>query len=192
MSTPIIDDAAKVFATPKAYTDETKFHAALTHLRANAPVSWVDVDGYRPFWAITKHADIMEVERANTLFTNSPRPVLVTAEGDELQAGIGVKTLIHMDDPQHRDVRAIGANWFRPKAMRAMKVRIGRRTRAGRDSLIAVAAAAAGARAIRNSMGCPRPAASGSTASSRRRSSRSAETSWGERPSPPESSRARR
>ena len=124
MSTPIIDDAAKVFATPKAYTDETKFHAALTHLRANAPVSWVDVDGYRPFWAITKHADIMEIERANTLFTNSPRPVLVTAEGDELQAGIGVKTLIHMDDPQHRDVRAIGANWFRPKAMRAMKVRI--------------------------------------------------------------------
>jgi cytochrome P450 len=124
VSTPIIDDAAKVFATPKAYTDETKFHAALTHLRANAPVSWVDVDGYRPFWAITKHADIMEMERANTLFTNSPRPVLVTAEGDELQAGIGVKTLIHMDDPQHRDVRAIGANWFRPKAMRAMKVRI--------------------------------------------------------------------
>jgi len=124
VSTPIIDDAAKVFATPKAYTDETKFHAALTHLRANAPVSCVDVDGYRPFWAITKHADIMEIERANTLFTNSPRPVLVTAEGDELQAGIGVKTLIHMDDPQHRDVRAIGANWFRPKAMRAMKVRI--------------------------------------------------------------------
>jgi len=29
-----------------------------------------------------------------------------------------------MDDPQHRDVRAIGANWFRPKAMRAMKARI--------------------------------------------------------------------
>jgi cytochrome P450 len=124
VSTPIIDDAAKVFATPKAYTDETKFHAALTHLRVNAPVSWVDVAGYRPFWAITKHADIMEIERANTSFTNSPRPVLVTAEGDELQAGIGVKTLIHMDDPQHRDVRAIGANWFRPKAMRAMKVRI--------------------------------------------------------------------
>ncbi len=124
MSTPIMDEAAKVFATPKAYTDEAKFHAALAHLRANAPVSWVEVPDYRPFWAITKHADIMEIERANTLFTNSPRPVLVTAEGDDIQAGIGVSTLIHMDDPQHRDVRAIGANWFRPKAMRAMKVRI--------------------------------------------------------------------
>jgi cytochrome P450 len=124
VTTRIIDEAAKVFATPKAYTDEANLHVALAHLRAHAPVSWVDAPGYRPFWAITKHADIMEIERANTLFTNSPRPVLVTAEGDELQAGIGVSTLIHMDDPQHRDVRAIGANWFRPKAMRAMKVRI--------------------------------------------------------------------
>ncbi|WP_084792264.1 cytochrome P450 [Mycobacterium sp. E136] len=119
-----MDEAAKVFATPLAYTDEAKLHASLTHLRANAPVSWVEVPNYNPFWAITKHADIMEIERANDVFTNSPRPVLTTAQGDEQQAAIGVKTLIHMDDPQHRDFRAIGANWFRPKAMRDLKVRI--------------------------------------------------------------------
>ena len=124
MSTRIMDEAAKVFADPTSYADESKLHAALSHLRANAPVSWVDVPDYRPFWAITKHADIMEIERANTLFTNSPRPVLVTAEGDEQQAAIGVSTLIHMDDPEHRAVRAIGADWFRPKAMRALKLRI--------------------------------------------------------------------
>jgi cytochrome P450 len=29
-----------------------------------------------------------------------------------------------MDDPQHRVVRAIDADWLRPKAMRALKVRI--------------------------------------------------------------------
>ncbi|MFC7672348.1 cytochrome P450 [Mycolicibacterium sp. GCM10028919] len=123
MSTPTMDDAAKVLADPSAYTDEVGLHRALTHLRATAPVSWVDVGNYAPFWAITKHADIMEIERANDVFTNSPRPVLVTREGDEQQAAVGIKTLIHMDDPQHRDVRAIGANWFRPKAMRALKDR---------------------------------------------------------------------
>src|ERR1700757_4705188 len=37
---------------------------------------------------------------------------------------MGVRTLIHMDDPQHRVVRAIGADWFRPKAMRALKERV--------------------------------------------------------------------
>jgi cytochrome P450 len=124
MSTPTMDDAAKVFADPQAYTDEPKLHAALTHLRANAPVSRVEVPHYRPFWAITKHADIMDIERNNALFTNWPRPVLTTTEGDELQAAAGVRTLIHLDDPQHRVVRAIGADWFRPKAMRALKIRV--------------------------------------------------------------------
>ena len=84
-----MDEAARLLADPKAYADEPRLHAALTHLRATAPVSWVEVDGYRPFWAITKHADVMAIERANTMFTNSPRPVLMTAESDELQAGGG-------------------------------------------------------------------------------------------------------
>ncbi|WP_041313771.1 cytochrome P450 [Mycobacterium sp. JS623] len=119
-----MDEAARVFADPLAYTDEPKLHAALTHLRANNPVAWVDVPSYRPFWAITKHADIMAIERDNALFTNSPRPVLLTEEADEQQAAIGISTLIHMDDPQHRVVRAIGGDWFRPKAMRALKVRV--------------------------------------------------------------------
>jgi cytochrome P450 len=47
----------------------------------------------------------------------------MTEEADAQQAAVGINTLIHMDDPQHRVVRAIGADWFRPKAMRALKVR---------------------------------------------------------------------
>jgi cytochrome P450 len=129
MSTPTMDDAAKVLADPTAYADDDRLHAALTHLRANNPVAWVDNRPYRPFWAITKHADIMAIERDNELFISEPRPVLVTAEGDDiakaqLEAGMGLRTLIHMDDPHHRKVRAIGADWFRPKAMRDLKVRV--------------------------------------------------------------------
>ena len=138
MSTTTQDDARKVFADPLAYTDEKRLHAALAQLRASAPVSWVEVDGYRPFWAITKHADIMDIERNNTLFTNWPRPVLTNAEGDELQANAGVRTLIHMDGPQHRVVRAIGADWFRPKAMRAMKMRIDELAKIYVDKMMAV------------------------------------------------------
>ena len=138
MTTPTMDDAAKVLADPLAYADEPKLHAALTHLRANAPVSWVEVPNYRPFWAITKHADIMDIERDNVLFTNWPRPVLTTTEGDELQANAGVRTLIHLDDPQHRVVRAIGADWFRPKAMRALKVRVDELARNYVDKMMAV------------------------------------------------------
>lgn len=124
MTVRIADEAGKVFADPSAYADEARLHAAMTHLRANAPVSWVDAEGYNPFWAITKHADIMAIERDNATFTNSPRPVLTTAEGDAQHAAMAISTLIHLDDPQHRKIRAIGADWFRPKAMRALKVRV--------------------------------------------------------------------
>ena len=71
----------------------------------------------------------MAVERDNELFISGPRPLLMPAEGDDVMkqqqdAGIGLRTLIHMDDPHHRDVRKIGADWFRPKAMRDLKVRV--------------------------------------------------------------------
>ncbi len=138
MSTPTMDDAGKVLADPHAYTDESRLHAALAHLRANAPVCRVEVPNYQPFWAITKHADIMDIERNNTVFTNWPRPVLTTTVGDELQAAAGVRTLIHLDDPQHRVVRAIGADWFRPKAMRALKVRVDELAKNYVDKMLAV------------------------------------------------------
>lgn len=129
MSAPIIDQAARVFADPTAYADEPRLHAALTHLRANAPVSLVDVRPYRPFWAVTRHADILDIERDNLLWVNEPRPVLAPADADDLQrslldSGMGLRTLIHMDDPHHHKMRAIVSDWFRPKAMRAMKARI--------------------------------------------------------------------
>jgi cytochrome P450 len=124
-----MDDAAKVLADPRAYADDDRLHAALTHLRASNPVAWVDNRPYRPFWAITKHADIMAIERDNELFISEPRPLLATAAVDDmskeqLEAGMGLRTLIHMDDPHHRKVRTIGADWFRPKAMRDLKVRV--------------------------------------------------------------------
>ncbi len=129
MTSSIVDDAAKVLAEPRAYADEPRLHAALAHLREHAPVSYVEVPDYRPFWAVTKHADVMAIERDNELWINAPRPMLQTAATDDLSAanlaaGGGLRTLIHMDDPLHRDIRKIGADWFRPKAMRALKTRV--------------------------------------------------------------------
>ncbi|MCX4096792.1 cytochrome P450 [Nocardia sp. alder85J] len=113
-----------MLADPRAYTDEARLHEVLTGLRAERPITRVDVPGYHPFWAVTRHADISAISRANTVFTNWPRPVLLTAQAEEMQIGAGVRTLIHMDDPQHRVVRAIATDWFRPAALKAVQDRI--------------------------------------------------------------------
>jgi cytochrome P450 len=124
-----VTEAGLALTDPSAYADEARLHEALELLRREAPVHWVEAAGFAPFWAITRHADIMEIERNHPLFHNAPRPLLQTAEMDAVQRqreadGIGLRTLIHMDDPQHRVVRAIGADWFRPRAMRAMEERV--------------------------------------------------------------------
>lgn len=128
MSTPTIDHA-KVLADPTAYADEPRLHAALGQLRTNRPVAYVDTPLYRPFYAITKHADVMAIERADGLWVNAPRALLAPAVIDELErsrreAGAGFRTLISMDGPDHRVMRAVGADWFRPKALRGMQERI--------------------------------------------------------------------
>jgi len=124
-----VTEAGFALADPAVYADEARLHEALTLLRRKAPVHRVRAPGFAPFWAITRHADIMEIERDNSLFINAPRPLLQTVEMDAMAKqreaeGTALRTLIHMDDPQHRVVRAIGADWFRPRAMRAMEVRV--------------------------------------------------------------------
>ena len=71
-----VNDAGKVFVDPTAYAEEDRFHQAAALLRRASPVHWVDEQGYRPFWAITRHADVMEIERDNYRFLSAPRPLL--------------------------------------------------------------------------------------------------------------------
>ncbi|WP_026416703.1 cytochrome P450 [Actinomadura oligospora] len=119
------DEAGRTLADPAAHADESRFHSAARILRRDDPVRWVEPDGYAPFWAVTRHADVLEVERRDTVFRNAPRLVLGTAEYDAMRAGGGgARTIAHMDGPEHRAVRAIGASWFKPRAMRALEARV--------------------------------------------------------------------
>ncbi|MFG2018465.1 cytochrome P450 [Actinomadura geliboluensis] len=124
-----VAEAGLDLADPNAYADDRRLHASLALLRRESPVHRVDAPAYEPFWAITRHEDVLEVERNHQIFLNAPRPLLGTTEFDRLnrqraEQGIALRTLIHMDDPDHRVIRAIGADWFRPRAMRALEPRI--------------------------------------------------------------------
>lgn len=120
------DEAGKVFVDASAYAQEERFHEATTLLRREDPVHWVDEPGFRPFWALTRHADVMAVERDNSMFLSAPRPLLQPEEFDirEQETGRPIRTLIHMDEPDHRVYRAIASDWFRPRQMKALEERV--------------------------------------------------------------------
>jgi len=112
-----VKEAGQVFVDPVAYADEDYFHRACALLRREDPVHWVEGDGFYPFHAITKSADIFDIEARNQIFLNEPRPVLGRKEDDDRRRENGemLRTLIHVDDPEHRNLRGVTAEWFLPK-----------------------------------------------------------------------------
>jgi hypothetical protein len=104
--------------TPSLYADPAELHARYAQLRRENPVVWMDHPAYRPFWAVTRHADVLSISQNNQVFINAPRLVLIPRKAEEYQESIGmgrqksVRTIIDMDEPEHRKYRAVTQNWF--------------------------------------------------------------------------------
>jgi len=114
------DDA---LVNPAVYTDPAEIHALYAQLRAHDPVHWATPAGFRPFWAITRHADIIAVEKASDRFINRERTYLSPIEGEEwIRSMTGdshlFRTLVDLDDPEHRKLRQITTSWFQPGTLR--------------------------------------------------------------------------
>jgi cytochrome P450 len=103
-----------IFYDPRAYSDLDRWHAAAATIRREDPVLLVEPPGLAPFWAVTRHAHVVEVERQPERFWNTVNSVLDPSGGVErLRAtGADLKTLIHMDGTEHRDYRAITNDWM--------------------------------------------------------------------------------
>jgi cytochrome P450 len=111
---------ARIFVDRMAYADPDTWHACAERLRKRDPLPLVEVDGYVPFRAVTRHADLAEVERNHTLFWNTRDSVLLPrAQVEQSRAlGIDIKTLIHMDGAEHRSTRLLTNDWFKPANLR--------------------------------------------------------------------------
>lgn len=120
------DEAGLVFVTPDAYANETYFHEACRVLRAEDPVHLVEHEDFLPFHVITKHADVLEIELHNKEWENAPRPVVTTVVGEQHRQEHGdlLRTLIHMDDPDHRAYRTMTAEWFLPRNLAKLDARL--------------------------------------------------------------------
>jgi cytochrome P450 len=131
------EEAARVFADPDAYTDEAAFHRACTLLRREAPVQRVEADGFDPFYAVTRHADVMEAERNPAVFRNRPQPVLMDTETERIaKQARELATLVHVDDPEHRSYRAVTADWFQAGSLARLEFRIAELARRTVDRMV--------------------------------------------------------
>jgi len=119
IETDLPADIAATLVNPAAYADH-RIHDAYRWLRANNPLGVARVEGFDPFWVVTKHADIQTISRQNDLFHNADRPTTLTTRAFEervrkITGGPNlVRSLVQMDAPDHPKYRALTQAWFMP------------------------------------------------------------------------------
>jgi cytochrome P450 len=121
-----VEEAGLAFLTGATFQDEALFHAAASVLRRHDPIHWVEHPDFNPFHIVTKHADVLEIELHPAEFLNEPRAIMGTKEGDSMRAMQGhlVKSLVQMDDPEHRAHRGLVSDWFLPKNLSTLQGRL--------------------------------------------------------------------
>jgi cytochrome P450 len=115
-----------LFTDPNRFGDLDEWRREAMELHARGPIHRIEEPGFMPFWAVIGHDDVKEIERRPAEFTNEPLAILETDEALEIRAALGVdiRTLIHMDEPDHGKYRKLTSDWFKPATVRRLGERI--------------------------------------------------------------------
>ncbi len=114
---------------PLDLVDPTRFalrgypHDVWTHLRSEAPVAYIEPPGYPPFWAVTKHADIINVASQPQLFSSAQG---ITLDMDLSGLDVTPEMIVYLDPPRHGPMRQVANKKFLRSAVRARKEEIER------------------------------------------------------------------
>ncbi len=123
-------EIATALTDPKAYGEWNGLLDHFAWARQNAPLAVAEAAGFDPFWAVTRHADIMEISRNNKLFASGVRQTTLTQSvidqvvRSQIPDGHLVRSLVQMDAPDHMKYRLLTQTWFMPKNLRTLEDRI--------------------------------------------------------------------
>jgi cholest-4-en-3-one 26-monooxygenase len=109
---------------PVRYARNGYPHAVWTRLRAEAPVAHFAPPGYRPFWAITKHADIVHIASQPLRFSSAHGIML----GPARAVPVPSEMVVTLDPPRHGPMRRVASRRFTPRALKAQREEIERIT----------------------------------------------------------------
>jgi cytochrome P450 len=124
------------------YGSEEAREGAFALLRREAPVSFhaefepppqVPLPRGPGYWAITRHADVVEVSRRSDLFC-SGKGIQIPDLPEELNEFFG--SMIAMDDPRHARLRRIVSRGFTPRALAQIEADVKKRAAAVVDRVI--------------------------------------------------------
>jgi len=121
-----IDPTTLDCITPEHYQKNGYPHPEWTWLRNNDPVHWTETEYADPFWAVTKHADIVAIGKNPTDWIIEPRIAVFTREAPEEPL---TRHLLTMDPPDHGRYRNLISKWFTPRTVKVWEPKVQQATR---------------------------------------------------------------
>jgi cytochrome P450 len=107
---------------PDGYVDAAP-HDAFEYLRREHPVYWQDMPDGTGYWAVLKHADVVEVAREPQLYSAEVGGVVLEDMPAE-QLEQTKNMLLMMDPPRHSELRRNTAPSFKARSMARLEPRI--------------------------------------------------------------------
>jgi cytochrome P450 len=130
MTTSVTDHsaaAAELLSTPEAWADMNSWHQRMGEIRRETPVVRVETEGFVPFYAVLRHAEVTAIERDADLWLNTTYSVLGPEADKQRLIDSGLpepRTLVHLDGVDHRDHRQVANEWFKPGSVKKRQPRI--------------------------------------------------------------------
>lgn len=90
-------------------------HELWEKLRTHSPLQWFEGVGIKPFWAVTRHRDIVEIGLSPETYINAPR---IMADMEVRPNLVRSRHLLNMDGAEHDAYRAVLGPRFSLKALR--------------------------------------------------------------------------
>lgn len=115
MASGAIETEAFNLVHPDDYANHGYPHDLWRQMRAEEPVSYIERAPGIPYWAITKHADIVEISKQPERFVSGPR--LIIGHEPEMDNDFP-PTLIQLDPPKHGIYRQLVSKRFSPRALK--------------------------------------------------------------------------
>src|SRR5690606_37352565 len=94
-------------------------HAEFARLRRDRPVFWHPEEDGPGFWAITKHADIVQISKDHETWSNEVGGTFISTQAEE-DLELMRLSILNMDPPRHDRFRRLVSAGFTPRKIRRL------------------------------------------------------------------------
>ena len=124
----ISEQLARTIIDPHAYSRREIVDEAFRTIRAESPLDKAEMEEFEPFWVVSRHADIKEIERQPAVFHNGDKSTFITnRDGNErVKALTGgepnlIRSLVSVDGDEHKALRSVVFPHVTPRAIKPLE-----------------------------------------------------------------------